>query len=144
MEYFFAAFIIMFIAIVLLILGISFIRQGESFQKNKRYATAVVVGYERAEKSNWYSLLIRIPELHNNNIYNCTGGRIKPSAYPKGQAVDIVYAPKKTAGITFVEAHLKDDPPADSARLGYGIRNISIAMLVIAGILIVVGMSILF
>lgn len=136
-----AATVIAFIAITLLIIGIALVSKGNSFHENKQYGKAEVVGYERADQSNWYTLLIRIPKLNDGKIYNCTAGKIDLSSYPKGTVIDIVYAPKKLAGINYVEAHLLDNPPADSTKLGSGIKKFAIAMLVIAGILVLVGIT---
>lgn len=141
MGFLIAAIVVAFFAIVLLIIGAAMVSKGKSFNKNKRYGAAEVVGYERAEQSNWYTLLIRIPELDNGKIFNCTAGKINPSDYPKGKVIDIIYAPKKVAGISFVEAHLRENPPADTTRLGQNTKKISVAMLVIAGILIVIGIT---
>lgn len=141
MVFLIAAIVIAFFAMVLLVIGAAMVSKGKSFNENKRYGVAEVVGYECAEQSNWYSLLVRIPELNDGKVYNCTAGKINPSDYPKGKAVDVIYAPKKVAGIIFVEAHLRKNPPADTVRIGQGIKKISIAMLVIAGILIVLGIA---
>lgn len=139
MGFLIAGAVIAFIAAVLLIIGAALVRQGKSFRENMRYGIAEVVGYERAEQSDWYTLLIRIPELNDGKVYSCTAGKISPAAYPKGKVVEIIYAPKKVAGIRFVEAHLRENPPADTVRLGNGIKKISVAMLAIAGILVVSG-----
>lgn len=139
MGFLIAAVVVAFFAMVLLIIGAAMVSKGKSFNENKRYGVAEVVGYERAEQSNWYTLLVRIPELNDAKVYNCTAGKINPSDYPKGKTVDIIYAPKKVAGIKFVEAHLRENPPADTTRLGQSMKKISVAMLVIAGILIVLG-----
>lgn len=141
MGFLIAAASVAFFAFVLLIIGSAMERKGKSFNENTRQGVAEVVGYERAEQSNWYTLLIRIPELNDGKVYNCTAGKINPSDYPKGKTVDIIYAPKKAAGIKFVEAHLRENPPPDTTRLGIGIKKISVAMLVIAGILIVLGIA---
>ena len=141
MGFLIAAIVVAFFAIALLIIGVAMVSTGKSFHANKRYGKAEVVGYERADQSDWYTLLIRIPELNDGKIYNCTAGKIDLSSFPKGTVIDIVYAPKKVAGIHFIEAHLLDNPPADTTRIGTEIKKFAIAMLVIAGILVVVGMT---
>lgn len=141
MVFLIAAIVVAFFAVVLLIIGVAMVSKGKSFHENKRYGKAEVAGYERGEQSNWYTLLIRIPELNDGKIYNCTAGRINLSSYPKGAVIDIIYAPKRVANINFVEAHLLDNPPADTIRLGTGIKKFAIAMFAIAGILIILGIT---
>lgn len=131
--------VVAFFAIVLLIIGVSLERSGKSFEENKRRGRAEVVGYDRADQSNWYTLLVRIPELNDGKLYNCTAGKINISDYPKGAVIDVFYAPKKVAGMNIVEVHLLDNPPADGSRLGSGIKKFCIAMFVIAALLAVVG-----
>ena len=139
MGFFIAAGVIAFIAFTLFIIGFSLGRQGSSFEKNKRMGQAEVVGYERGERSNWYTLLVRIPELNDGKIYNCTAGKMNISQYPKGSVIDVLYAPKKVAGINVVEVHLLSNPPADSSKVGRGIKKFSVAMLAIAVMLVVAG-----
>lgn len=129
-----------FFAIVLFFVGIAMEREGADFNANVRSGKAEVVGYDRAEQSNWYTLMVRIPELNDGKVYNCTAGKgINPSEYPKGTMVDVLYAPKTIAGIRVIEAHLKDNPPADKARLGRIIEQLAFALLGVATILCIVG-----
>ncbi len=129
-----------FFTIVLFIVGITLEREGTDFIANARSGKAEVVGYERTAKSNWYELLVRIPDLNDGKIYNCTAGKgINPSEYPKGTIVDVLYAPKTIVGIRVIEAHLKENPPADKARLGRIIEQLAFALLGVAAILCIVG-----
>lgn len=129
-----------FFAIVLFFVGIALEREGADFNANARSGKAEVVGYERTAKSNWYELLVRIPDLNDGKIYNCTAGKgINPSEYPKGAIVDVLYAPKTIVGIRVIEAHLKENPPADKARVGRIIEQLAFALLGVAAILCVVG-----
>lgn len=134
-----SALIIAFFAVVLLIIGIALESKGKLFAKNKRCGQAEVVGYERADQSDWYELLVRIPDLDDEKIYNCTAGKINISQFPKGSVIDVSYAPKKIVGLNVVEVHLLDNPPADSLKIGCGVKKISIAMFVIACILAIIG-----
>lgn len=129
-----------FFAIVLFIVGITLEREGADFNANVRSGKAEVVGYERTAKSNWYELLVRIPDLNDGKIYNCTAGKgINPSEHPKGTMVDVLYAPRTIVGIRVIEAHLKDNPPADKAHLGRIIEQLAFALLGVAAILCIVG-----
>lgn len=141
MGFLIAAIVIAVFALALLIIGAALEKSGRSFRENQRKGLAEVVGYERAEQSNWYTLLVRIPALNDGKIYNCTAGKIHLSQYPKGSVIRVLYAPKRIAGMNVVEVHLLDDPPADSSRLGRGIKRVSIIMLVAAGVIAVAGLA---
>lgn len=132
--------VILLIAIVLLIASVALRKQAESFKQNMRVGKAVVAGYDRADESNWYTLVVKIPALNDNSLYNCTGGNIDTSKYPIGTEVDVLYAPKKIMGINMVEVHLVENPPADSAKLSRGFKNIALALFAIAGIILVLGL----
>ncbi len=131
---------IVFFGFTLLVIGIGLGRSAVRFDANKRYAKAEVVGYRRAEQSNWYELYIRIPELNDGKTYFCTSGRISLRDYPVGKIVDILYAPTKTMGIHVVEAHLVEKPPADSATLARGIKGVSKVLLIVGILLALAGL----
>lgn len=139
MGFFIAAGAVAFLAIVLLITGIALVRQAESFNKNVRPGKAEIVGYDRTNQSDWYTLMVKIPELNDGNLYSCTARRIDISQYPKGKTIDVLYAPKKTMGISIVEVHLAENPPVDSSKLGLGFKRVAYALLVIGGILVITG-----
>lgn len=129
-----------FFAITLLIIGIALEREGTEFNANAQSGKAEVVGYDRAEQSNWYTLLVRIPKLNDGKFYNCTAGKsINTSEYPKGTIVDVLYAPKTIAGIRVIETHLKENPPTDKARLGKKVELLAFALLGVSIILCIVG-----
>lgn len=140
MAFLIGAGTVVFFAVILLVVGVALERKAKSFNENVRSGKAEVVGYDRTNQSDWYTLLVRIPELNDGKIYNCTAGKINLSQYPKGAIIDVLYAPKTIVGIKIVEVHLCDNPPADSFRLGRGIKRFSLALLVLTAILIVVGL----
>ena len=125
------------------IIGISLEKQGRSFEQNKKSGKAEVVGYERADQSNWYTLLVRIPKLNDGKIYNCSAGKIKISDYPKGSVIDVWYAEKKIVGLKVVEVHLLNNPPADGMKIGSKIKKFSILLFALTAALAVVGLIIL-
>lgn len=139
MNFLFAAAMVSVFALALLIIGLSMEKNGKSFCANQRRGWAEVVGYRRAEESNWYTLLVRIPELNDGKFYSCSAGKINLSDYPKGTVVDVLYAPKRVVGMNIVEVHLLNNPPKDSIQLGRRIKVASIVMLVAAAALTVAG-----
>ncbi len=141
MSFLFAAVMVSLFALALLIIGLATEKSGKSFCANQRRGQAEVVGYERINQSNRYTLLVSIPELNDGKIYNCTSGKINLADYPKGTVVDVMYAPKKIIGISVVEVHLSNNPPANSLRLGHGIKIVSIVMFVTAVVLAVAGLA---
>lgn len=130
------AIVVAFFAVVLLIIGVALGREARYFEQNKRAGQAEVVGYDRADQSEWYTLAVRIPALKDGKIYGCKSGKINLSKYPKGTVVDVFYAPKKVAGIKVVEVHLRDKPPANGAKVSRGIKAIAKVMLGIACVLV--------
>lgn len=139
MNFLFAAAIVSVFALALLIIGLAMEKSGKSFCANQRRGRAEVVGYRRAEESNWYTLLVRIPELNDGKFYSCSAGKINLSDYPKGAVVDVLYAPKRVVGMNIVEVHLLNNPPTNSVRIGHRIKVVSIVMLVAAVALAVAG-----
>ena len=139
MGLFIGAAVVAFFSAVLLMIGIALEKSGKSFEDNKRRGRAEVVGYERADQSDWYTLLVRIPSLNDGKIYNCTAGKINISHYPKNSVIDVFYTPKQIAGIKLIEVHLLDKPPADSIKIGCGIKKVSYAMFFVAGVITVIG-----
>ena len=134
-----AAGVVMFFALVLWIIGIALKRQGKIFVENKRYCRAEVVGYERADQSDWYTLLVRIPDFDDGKIYSCSARKIDTACFPKGSVIDVLYAPRKVVGIKVVEVHLLSNPPADGLKLGRRIEAVSVAMFLVASILSIIG-----
>ena len=130
----------MILAIALLISGRIMQRSSEYFRKNRKSGKAVVVGYDRTEQSNWYSLKVKIPALGDNCTYGCSGGKLDLSKYPVGTVVDVWYAPKKSLGLGMVEIHLMENPPGDSGKIGRVITILSIFMLIIAVAFVLVGL----
>lgn len=141
MEIIIAGFLTAVLAFMLFITGMVLNKNGRSFNESKRYGYGEVVGYDCGDQSSRYTLLVRIPELHDGKIYNCKSGKINIGNYPKGSVVNIIYAPKSIVGIEVIEVYLSDCPPADSVALGKKFKILSIVMFVISCILMVAGIA---
>ncbi len=126
--------------LTLLIAGIAIQSEEKQFEATARPGKAEVVGYDRADQSDWYTLLVSIQGLDDGKLYNCKSGKINIGDYPKGTVVDVIYSPQNVAGINVVEVRLASLPPTGRKRLGSVIHKIALALLVIAGILIVPGL----
>ena len=129
------------VTITLLICAFAIDRDNRSFEKNKRFGKAEVTAYNRVSQSDAYTLYVRIPELSDKNIYNCSHGRINVSDYPPGTIVDVMYAPKKIAGNDYADIRLIDSPPADSSGFARVLIILSVALFVAAGILTAAGIA---
>lgn len=134
-----SAGVIACVAFCLLICGVAIGKETEGFRENCRTAKAEVVGYDRSyERGN--TLLVRIPELNDGKLHSCIVGSGLLETYPKGTVVDVRYAAKKTMGISVLQVQLRDDPP-NHGKTGHIMKRVSIAMLGIAGILVVAGIA---
>lgn len=139
MGFFIAAGAIAFVAICLLIAGISMQKAAEDFQARMLAGNAEVVGYDKGERKNVKSLLVRIHALGDGRIYNCESGKIDVSQYPKGATANVLYASRVVAGMHVVDVQLRDNPPADRKRMGIAMKRIALAMLAAATILAAIG-----
>lgn len=140
MAFFISAGVVAFVGLILLIIGAALEKQSAYFEKNKRCGQAEVVGHQCSSQSNYSTLLVRIPDLRDDNAYNCASGKIDISCFPKGTMVNVWYASKRVAGMNVVEVYLYDNPPADSTKTAWGIKKVSISMFAIVGILTVAGL----
>lgn len=139
MECIIGACVLLVFGIALLIIGLALKMISDNFKRNSREGKAVVVGYEQSDYTTWRTLLVKIPALNQERLYSCKGGKISMSKYPKGTVIDVIYTPKRFAGIDLTEVHLKSNPPTDGMKIGNGIVYVSLAILVLACILTVIG-----
>lgn len=124
--------LLLFLFVIFFVVAAALRKSADSFQEGARSGKAEVVGYERKERSSWYTLLVKIPALNDNMTHNCHAGKIKIADYPKGAVVDVIYAKKQVIGIPVVEVHLKENPPASTAAASTVFRFISLACLLLA------------
>lgn len=140
MGFFIAGSITFFFSLPLLMAGIILHKQNVNFNKNKRYGKAEVVGYDREEQSNFYQLLVKLPELNDGKLYNCHSGKsIDTFKYPKGTVVDVMYSPQKFMGINVMEVHLLEDLPTSKEKLSNYFKYISY-LLLLSIIFIIIGL----
>lgn len=133
--------LIVFFAVILLLGSVALEREGADFAANVRFGKAEVVGYNQAEQSNGYTLLVRIPELNDDKLYNCIAGKgTNPWEYPEGAIVDVLYVPRTIEGINVIEAiYLKENQPVDKARIGKTMEQVAFALLGVDAILFIAG-----
>lgn len=142
MGFYIGAATLLLFALLFWMVGAFLQRSTKEFECNQRFGQAEVVGYERGEQSSHYSLLVRIPELNDEKLYNCKSQHLDLAKYPKGTMVDVVYAPKRVMGVDVVEVQLADAPPASGAKFAAGLKIFSLVLLSISGILVLAGVII--
>ena len=86
----------------------------ESYENNKKYGTAEVVGYreERGSDSSFvvYKLSVKIEQL-NGKVYECSvneQGDGLEKIYPIGTIIDVVYWERKIWGIKSISVFIND------------------------------------
>lgn len=114
------------VAITLWICAYAIDRDNRDFEKNKQFGKAVVTSYNRVSQSDAYTLYVRMPELSDKNTYSCSHGKINVGDYPPGKIVDVMYVPKKMAGINYADIRLIDSPPANRSGFARVLKIISI------------------
>lgn len=121
-----------FLFVVFCVVAATLRKSANSFQESMRSGKAEVVGYEREERSSWYTLLVKIPALHDDMTHNCHAGKIQIANYPKGTVVDVIYAEKQVMGIPVIEVHLKENPPVSTTAVSTVFRSVSLVCLLLA------------
>ncbi len=139
MTFFILAGIALLFSLALFVIGRFFKKDAVFFEENKRKGSAEVVGYNRAEKSNWYSLAVKLIDV-DEHVFDCDAGKIKTSDYPVGSIVSVIYVHKKTFGIDVFEVHLADNPPGDKMKISNVMMKISLVLFVVSVIMTIIGL----
>lgn len=124
--------LLFFLFVVFLVAASALRKSARAFQEGARSGKAEVVGYEREERSSWYTLLVKIPALNDNMTHNCHAGKIRIADYPKGAVIDVIYAEKRVMGIPVIEVRLKENPPVSTAAVSAVFRAVSLVCLFLA------------
>ena len=132
MIWFFLSGFFLLLCLIFFIVGIILRRNAGAFERGSRIGKAEVVGYTREERSSWYTLLVRLPELNDGKVYNCMAGTIRTADYPKGTTVDVIYATRRVLGMDTVEVHLMEKQPANQTAVATAFRTIAIFCLILA------------
>lgn len=140
MGFFISGGIALLLAVIFLGVGAYLRKSADYFEEHKLSGVAEVAGYDHGEKSTYYTLLVSLPALNDDNLYNCASGPIDPEDYPVGSQVNVYYAAKKTLGIPVVEVHLANDPPSNDAVSGGAMKWIGIILLAVALCLAAAGL----
>lgn len=124
------------VAVVFLVSAAVVRRDAEWFSSEMRRGRAVVEGYRRKERSSWYTLLVRLPEVGDGKqVYECSAGKIRTADYPKGKIVEVYYAKRKQMGLNTVRIVLEENRPTDGMVVAKVFRLIGIAGILLGGIL---------
>lgn len=128
MPYYVIAFVFLFLAICFAVVAIALRKRANAFANGKRYGKAVVVGYDSGEGSPSYSLLVKLPELNDGKLYNCSASRKRLAKYPVGAVVDVAYAPVRVFGITAYDVRLAEDSADDRRGVARAFAIVAFAM----------------
>ncbi len=139
MIFFILAGITLLLSFSMFIIGRFLKKDADFFEENMRKGKAEVVGYNRAEKSNWYSLAVKLIDV-DEHIFNCEAGKININDYPVGSIVSVIYVKKRTFGIDVFEVHLADNPPGDKKKISNVMMKISLVLFVVSVIMTIIGL----
>lgn len=117
------------------------LKKDKNFKSNKKYGTAEIVGY-RQDMDDYRSepsLLVKILEENDGNLYTCKCGKINLSDYPKGKIVNIEYAPIKEFGINVMDVRMIENPQIEGYKLSKIFNFVAIIIFVISILLFVIG-----
>lgn len=139
MFFLFLSGISVVLGLSILLIGIMLKKQSEYFEKNKKQGRAEVVGYNRFEGSDRYSLAVRLLDIDNTTVYGCQSGVINIADYPVGRVVSVLYS-GMSIGNDFVEIHLVENLPADKLKASRIIIKTALVLFAVSAIMIVIGL----
>lgn len=143
MGWLLAGFIIALIGLILMVAGKALAGTHEQFEAGRKPGHAEVMGYDREEHSSHYTLMVRVLEHDDGKTYGCKAGRGDVTRYPKGTVLDVWYAPVRVMGISTLEVHLAEDPPADAGRIAAAFRNVGRWLTAAAAIPAIIGIIVI-
>lgn len=133
------ALIFLMLAMIFYITGKILNKSDRNFKKNMRYGRAEVIGYDREEESDWYTLIVKLCDIADKSSYNCKSKKINIADYPKGKLVDVVYAPKFVMGAVWYDVRLNETGklPTEDGILAKGFETVGIICLILAVIIFI-------
>ena len=133
MIYYILAGVIGMFGISLLIIAVYLSSSSSSFEQNKQFGKAEVVGHDYAEGAAWPTLLVRLVGVEHEGMYTCHArNNYEAGKLPNGTIIDVEYAQKQALGHIYYEVHMRGDQQKPKVHNTKAIKIISYLLLAIA------------